>query len=178
MNARRQMPIPGPQKPATGSQAPDATRDASNPATSPESRKRGASARAGRGGIVFICVFVGMGLYFEAQGTAERNRKWHDDETLWGDAVVKSPHNGRNWMNLGVALMAKGKFAEAEYNFERARLYWPTYSLIEVNLGVLCAATNRDDEAQWHFNQAIKLNPTDASSYSYYDVWKKQKGWK
>ena len=127
-------------------------------------------------GFIILCwLFVGS---YELIITHNRNNVWHDEESLWSATVGTSPHNGRAWMNLGVAKMGKGKFTEAEYDFERARLYAPQWSLVEVNLGVLCAALNRDDEAKWHLEKALKMNPGDINSHSYYEQLVRYLKWK
>ena len=48
------------------------------------------------------------GAVLVAAGTHERNRVWHDDESLWRDVVAKSPNNGRGLMNYGLIFMQRG----------------------------------------------------------------------
>ena len=108
---------------------------------------------------------------FEYSCTRERNRVWQTDLSLWSDAVAKSPENGRGLMNLGVELMKRGKFDLAGYYFERAKLYAPDYSVLEVNLGVLAAARDLRPEAEFHFKQALRLNPNSRDSYFFYASW-------
>ncbi len=56
-----------------------------------------------------LCAVI---LVAHATGTSVRNRAWRTGEGLWADVTVKSPANGRAWMNYGVALMARGEFAK------------------------------------------------------------------
>jgi Flp pilus assembly protein TadD len=118
-----------------------------------------------------LLVLAGCGI-----GTYARNAVWHDEESLWRDVTLKSPHNGRGLMNYGLALMRRGDYAGALRNFEQAQIYTPNYSLLEVNLGVLLGQLNRDAEAERHFERAITLAPADASSYSYYARWLRSRG--
>ena len=43
-----------------------------------------------------------------AYGTWQRNIVWRTEESLWLDATIKSPDNGRGLMNYGVIQMNKG----------------------------------------------------------------------
>lgn len=49
-------------------------------------------------------------LLAHAIGTHERNKVWRTEETLWADVVLKSPANGRAWMNYGLTHMAAGRY--------------------------------------------------------------------
>src|SRR5207248_4239031 len=68
--------------------------------------------------------------------TFQRNKVWRTEETLWRDATVKSPHNGRALMNYGNTLMAKGDLSGALEYFHRAQAFVPFYPVLFVNLGV------------------------------------------
>ena len=47
-------------------------------------------------------------------------RVWRTEESLWLDATIKSPDNGRGLMNYGVIQMSKGNYRVADEYFERA----------------------------------------------------------
>ena len=111
-----------------------------------------------------------------AWATYARNGVWRTEETLWQDVTVKSPHNGRGLMNYGLTLMARGDYAGALALFERAQLYVPAYSLLEVNLGIVTGQLNRDEEAERHFRRAMELAPDDATSYFLYGRWLRSRG--
>ena len=110
-------------------------------------------------------------------GTHQRNLVWHDEESLWHDDVVKSPRNGRGLMIYGLTQMGKGNYPVALDYFERALLYAPTYSTLEVNLGVVNGAmadagdTSRTVQAERHFQRAIALAPQDDTPHAYYGRW-------
>jgi protein O-mannosyl-transferase len=109
-------------------------------------------------------------------GVHARNQVWHDDVSLWHDVTVKSPTNGRGWMNYGTALMAKGDLNGALDCFDRALRYSPNYDLVEVNLGIVTGALHRDAEAEQHFARALSLAPQDAAPHYYYGRWLRDRG--
>jgi len=115
---------------------------------------------------LFVLLFCILGL--NAYGVYNRNKVWHDEESLWRDVSVKSPLNGRGLMNYGLALMGKGKYAMAEAEFREAEKYVPTYSYLYINMGVLCGIEHKDSEAEQSFKTAISLAPNDFSSYTFY----------
>ena len=64
---------------------------------------------------------VGLLLLIAAIGTYERNQVWATEESLWHDVTMKSPNNGRGWMNYGVALQKRGDYATGRAYLEKAR---------------------------------------------------------
>ena len=50
-----------------------------------------------------LAVATAAVLILCASGIYQRNRVWRDEESLWHDVTVKSPHNGRGLMNYGLA---------------------------------------------------------------------------
>jgi tetratricopeptide (TPR) repeat protein len=121
--------------------------------------------------IAAICI-----LAISAVGTWQRNRVWRTEESLWLDVTLKSPKNGRGLMNYGVNQMSKGNYATAVQYFERAQLYTPAYSLLEINLGIANGGLGRDGEAERHFDRALQLAPNDAEPHYFYGRWLKSKG--
>jgi tetratricopeptide (TPR) repeat protein len=113
-----------------------------------------------------------------ALGTRERNEVWRTPESLWYDVMIKSPGNGRGFMNYGAALMNQGAAAmdkaaaqPALAYFERAAVLRPNDSEVEVNLGVVNGDLNRPAEAERHFQRAIQLDPKQAGPFFYYARW-------
>ena len=115
---------------------------------------------------LFALLFCILGL--NAFGIYNRNKVWHDEESLWQDVSVKSPLNGRGLMNYGLALMDKGKYALAETEFKEAAKLVPTYSYLYINMGVLCGIEHRNNDAEQNFKAAIALAPNDFASYTFY----------
>jgi protein O-mannosyl-transferase len=121
--------------------------------------------------IAAVCILV-----ISALGTRKRNQVWASEETLWQDVTVKSPLNGRGWMNYGLTKMGRGDFQGALSDFNRAELYTPDYYDLEINLGIVLGAMNRNAEAEPHFRRGIMLDPQDAPPYYYYGRWLKMQG--
>lgn len=114
-----------------------------------------------------ITIFVLM-LCCYAYGTWQRNRVWHSEESLWRDATIKSPGNGRAWMNYGVAQMGNNELKGAEESFTRARVSMPGYDLVYVNLGVLKQTENDTAKAEQFFKTAIATNANDSDPWYFY----------
>lgn len=112
-----------------------------------------------------------------AYGVRQRNTIWHDEESLWHDDVIKSPHNGRGLMIYGLTQMNKGNYPVALDYFERALQYTPNYAALEINLGVVNGAmadrgdATRTAQAEAHFLRAISLAPTDDTTHAFYARW-------
>lgn len=110
-------------------------------------------------------------LCSSAFATYQRNRVWRDDESLWHDAVLKGPGNGRALMNYGDALMARGRLAEALDDFEQARKLAPYYPVLYVNLGVVEAAMGNQARAGLDFQTALQLGPQIPDCLTFYAAW-------
>ncbi|MCU1381561.1 MAG: tetratricopeptide repeat protein [Acidobacteria bacterium] len=115
-------------------------------------------------------------LLVMAYGTVQRNTVWRTEESLWLDATTKSPDNGRALMNYGVIQMNKGNLPGAADYFDRALRYTPDYSYLHVNIAVLNVALGRPSEADTQFREALRDDPTNPVSYTYYARWLKSVG--
>ncbi|WP_028580973.1 tetratricopeptide repeat protein [Desulfogranum japonicum] len=115
---------------------------------------------------VVISVLLLIGLH--AYGTYQRNIIWETAESLWKDAVVKAPNNGRVQMNYGLALMEKGNYREAQKHFAKALEMMPRWSYAHINMAILQNATGRPKEAEQHFKNALRYHPLNPSCYYYY----------
>ena len=111
-----------------------------------------------------------------AYGTWQRNIVWRTEESLWLDATIKSPDNGRGLMNYGVIQMGKGNYQVADRYFERALQFTPHYAYLHVNLGVLKGALGQSAEAERHFREAQQDDPNNPVSYTHFARWLKSKG--
>jgi tetratricopeptide (TPR) repeat protein len=130
-----------------------------------------ASAVAPRSRFAVGAAVMAVVLIAESGGVYARNAVWHDEESLWRDVTVKSPNNGRGWMNYGVALMARGNYAGAVAAYDRALPLTPNYNLLEVNLGVAHGQLHHDVAAEQHFLRAIALVPGDWRPHVHYARW-------
>jgi uncharacterized protein (TIGR02996 family) len=121
--------------------------------------------------IAGACILI---LALFTSGTRERNRVWHDDDSLWKDVAEKSPKNGRGLMNYGLTRMAKADYTNALDLFNRALVLNPNYYILEINLGIAYGATNKSIEAEKHFLRAITLAPGEVAPRYYYARWLSQ----
>ena len=115
-------------------------------------------------------------LAAEARATWQRNEVWRSEETLWRDAVAKSPSNGRALMNYALTLMGRGASAEALVFLERAHQLIPNYAFLEINLGIAKSMLNRPREAEEHFRRAEALEPRRYESHFFYGRWLREQG--
>jgi Flp pilus assembly protein TadD len=79
-------------------------------------------------------------------------------------------------MNYGLTQMAQGRYEEADRLFERAAVYAPSYSYLEVNQGIVAGRLGRVADAERHFNRALQLQPNEPSSYTFYARWLIERG--
>jgi tetratricopeptide (TPR) repeat protein len=113
---------------------------------------------------ILIIIFLGANTY----GVRERNKIWKDDLSLWKDASLKSPNNGRGLMNYGLALMEKGDYNNAEKYFNKGLLLNPNYSSLYINLGIVNNAKGNKTQAEKHFKKAIELLPLSHKNLFFY----------
>lgn len=135
------------------------------------------AARANRGILLRAAAataFILLAAY--ACGAHLRNRVWRTEESLWLDDVQKCPQNGRGLMSYGLTQMEKGAYPVALEYYQRALLYTPNYSTLEINLGIVNGAMQRSAQADQHFQRAIALAPSDDQARYYYGRWLFQTG--
>jgi len=91
--------------------------------------------------------------------TWQRNEVHGSVLRLWQDTVSKAPDNARAHNNLGQALMAEGRGAEAMPEFERAIALQPNHAFAHFNLGTLLLGQRRYAEASTHLDAALQADP-------------------
>jgi tetratricopeptide (TPR) repeat protein len=123
-------------------------------------------------GALAAAVLVVLMAY--SYGTYRRNEVWRNETSLWKDVTSKSPKNGRGLMNYGCTRMSIGDIRGALDYFNRARIYTPSYYVLEINLAIANGQIGRDADAEQHFQRAIALAPDDALPYFYYGRWLEQ----
>jgi len=116
---------------------------------------------------VFVVPIVLL-LSAYAYGTYNRNKVWHTEESLWYDVTIKSPQNGRGLMNYGLSQMQKANYAVAEKYFTRALQLLPNYYALNVNMGILKAATGDKTTAEKYFLSAIQTGANYQDPYYFY----------
>ena len=84
---------------------------------------------------------------------------WHDGIALCSRAIAVTQDNAFAHNNLGAALAAEGRSAEAIQQYREALRINPNYTLARSNLGVELAAAGQLDEAALQLGQALELEP-------------------
>jgi len=117
-------------------------------------------APPGRVAAALAGVLVAMAVL-----TYNRSAVWGDAETLWKDAVSKSPHKSRPHVQLGFLYFTQQHCAAALPEFEAAARYdRPTYPLL-VDWGMDYECLGRHDEAIDRLRQATRYR-WDADTWS------------
>lgn len=132
------------------------------------SARRGAgSDRVGRRALAAAAIVVLFAVP-SALGLAARGQVeiWRDDETLWRHAVRLDPGSSVAASNLGAALLAQGRLAEALAESERAVRLRPTYAEAHLNLALAKAGQGRRVEAEAHLRRAIEIRPRSAPAHA------------
>jgi tetratricopeptide (TPR) repeat protein len=99
-------------------------------------------------------------LLFLGYQTHVRNQVWSTDESLWRDAIGKSPASVHAVENYGLALADAGRTQEGYEYLLRARRLAPKSPELEAYLGTVSAMLNRVEEAEQHFRRALSLGAT------------------
>lgn len=111
----------------------------------------------GRGAWVACgALAVALGL-----ATFARNAVYLDPVRLWRTTAAAAPDNSRAHLNLGVALVAAGRAAEAESAFATAVRLAPADSDARNNLANTLALLGRAPEALPHFAVAVRAGPAN-----------------
>ncbi len=94
--------------------------------------------------------------------TYARNQVYSSRVTLWKDVLEKAPLNRRGWHNLGIALIDKKEWSEAEKCMRRAlELKKKNYPEAHRNMGRLLVEQGRVDEAIEHYLKVVQMAPKD-----------------
>jgi tetratricopeptide (TPR) repeat protein len=117
----------------------------------------------GRHRAVFLAL-AGLWIACLAAGAFARNETWSDPVTLWSDVVSKSPRDARARNNLGDALIAQGRIAEAGRHLAAAVEIDPGYERAHHNLAQILEQQDRLDEAVDHYSEAVRLRPALVSA--------------
>jgi tetratricopeptide (TPR) repeat protein len=122
-----------------------------------------------------LAVGAGLGaallLGAHGWGVHLRNEVWRTEESLWRDVTLKSPGNGRGWMNYGLSRLRAGAIAEARDLFEKAVALSPRYGYAHANLAVALGALGNATEADAHFQQSVALQPDVPALQLTYARW-------
>jgi tetratricopeptide (TPR) repeat protein len=103
------------------------------------------------------CLALGAAL---GAATFERNKAYAGDELIWSDTVAKMPDNERAHNNLGIALDAEGRSAEAISQFETVLRLKPDLAEAHSNLAdTLAKMPGRLGDAIAQYEEAVRLKP-------------------
>ncbi|MBW2344506.1 MAG: tetratricopeptide repeat protein, partial [Deltaproteobacteria bacterium] len=106
-----------------------------------------------------VLVLIGLG-----HSTFIRNMTWKNPESLWIDAVEKSPNLVRTHNNLGRHYFQKGNMEKAVFQLEKA-LKMPAYNrrdekfITNYNLGRIYRELKDYGKALQYYKKAAALNP-------------------
>ena len=133
-----------------------------------------ARALAGHPGAVTAAVVAVLAVPLTAL-TRDRNLVWRDDASLWGDSARKSPDSARAQMNYGLALMRRGRDAEAEARFRRTLEIWPYYHYAHTNLAIVMAKRGDHAGAMAAHNAAVGCAQADSGPYYWRGYYRAQR---
>ena len=105
-----------------------------------------------------------MLLALLATGIA-RNAQWHDDGTIWGDSLTKSPGKARGYNEIGLHLLDQGMYQEAYRILSRSVQLDPYQPAVYVNLGLAYERLGQPENARATYERAISYNPYDPNSF-------------
>ena len=75
-------------------------------------------------------------------------------------------------MNYALTQMSQARYERALAYFERARVYSPHYSILEINLGIVKNVMKKPAaEVEQHYRNSLAYGPSDPQGYSYYAEW-------
>jgi len=115
-------------------------------------------------GIVIGVMFSLLCVY--SIFTIQRNYVFKDGIKLWEDAMRKSPHKTRVYLNLGVMLHKAHRLEEAREMMEVALSKNPkNHPLVYYNLGLVYADLGRYEEALSNLTRYLKNNLWDGRTY-------------
>ena len=122
------------------------------------------------GGVEAVCrrgrTVVGLSLAVAlAWATAERNRIYRSELSIWTDTVARRPENSRAHGNLADALISAGQIGAGMAEFGVALRLNPADAVANNNYGIALAAAGRGDEAIGRFQQAVRSKPRYARAH-------------
>jgi tetratricopeptide (TPR) repeat protein len=98
--------------------------------------------------------------------TADRNRDWKDEFSLWAKTVKIAPRCARAHVNLGNVHYKEGRLDEAILSYERGITIRPEYVKGYINLGETYVTMKKFDEAIEQQKKALALNPNSAEGHA------------
>ena len=91
---------------------------------------------------------------------------WKNSVTLWTRTLVFTPQSPVANCNLGIALAAQGKLAEALGHFDRVLQVEPNNTKALNNIGKVLTTEGKLDQAVQRFYQVLQINPDDVKAHN------------
>jgi tetratricopeptide (TPR) repeat protein len=108
---------------------------------------------------------AGIALVLLAATARTQVGYWKDGVTLFEHALEKTEKNYTAEINVGIALVARGRPEEAMQHFSKALAINPNSSKAHYNWGFVLAKQGKLEEAIVHYAQAVSINPEDSKAY-------------
>jgi Tfp pilus assembly protein PilF len=113
----------------------------------------------------FIPVAAGTTILLMVILTFQQAGVWRDSRVLFEHAIAVTEGNFLAHNNLGIYLLGRKRFAEAESHFEKVVQIKPGNEKYLNNLGLALFRQDKYDEAMKYYLRAIAINPLFAGSY-------------
>ncbi len=110
--------------------------------------------------ILLSCLVLVYGVL-----TYNRNKVWHDEMSLWNDAILRAPGKEIAYLNRGAAFQNMGKVQEAAADYIQALKIDGRDAIVHSNLGLILYDQDRLDQALDQFNQAVQYNGGYAGAF-------------
>jgi protein O-mannosyl-transferase len=130
---------------------------------------------------LIISIFVVLALVAIGHSTFIRNFAWKTEETLWLDAVEKSPNLSRTHINLGKAYAGIGFRRLALEQYKKA-LVLPdgpnrkAHYSAHYSIGLIYKSLKDHTAAMNHFLKAVELEPRFPPAYTSLGILKLEQG--
>jgi len=108
-------------------------------------------------GGIWLLVLPGLGV--------QRIPVWHNDLTLWQDAVAKDPGDVFAWTELGAAYHKAGAYGQALVPYERALALSPTNRPTLTNMALAQMRLGNYSVARGYLQQQVRYHPAYAKGY-------------
>ncbi|MDO9391470.1 MAG: tetratricopeptide repeat protein [bacterium] len=106
----------------------------------------------------------GLVILIAAFGTFWYSTDFKDRETFWTAAGKKSPQNSLVHYNRGLLFQEKGKYDQAEREYQTALGITPDYAGVHNNLGILYQMQGKHGPAEQQFKKALQYRPNLAEA--------------
>lgn len=110
--------------------------------------------------------------------TRRQVERWRDSLTLFQHVIKVTQDNPLAYNNFAIALIAQGRYEEAETCLTAALAIQPDYTYAHNNLGLACLRQDKLDRAEEHFSISLTHDASDAKVHLRLgEVFEKQERW-